>query len=55
MSRTHTRRKGRLYRYYISQRLIKAGEPAGATSMRVPAGEIEEIVIVIRPAILLTP
>jgi hypothetical protein len=25
--------------------LIKAGEPAGATSMRVPAGEIEEIVI----------
>ena len=45
MSPTHTRRKGRLYRYYISQRLIKAGEPAGATSMRVPAGEIEEIVI----------
>jgi site-specific DNA recombinase len=45
MSPTHTRRKGRLYRYYISQRLIKAGEPAGATSLRVPAGEIEEIVI----------
>jgi site-specific DNA recombinase len=45
MSPTHTRRKGRLYRYYISQRLIKAGEPTGATSLRVPAGEIEEIVI----------
>jgi site-specific DNA recombinase len=45
MSPTHTRRKGRLYRYYISQRLIKAGEPVGATSLRVPAGEIEEIVI----------
>jgi site-specific DNA recombinase len=45
MSPTHTRREGRLYRYYISQRLIKAGEPAGATSLRVPAGEIEEIVI----------
>jgi site-specific DNA recombinase len=45
MSPTHTRRKGRLYRYYVSQRLIKAGEPAGATSLRVPAGEIEEIVI----------
>jgi site-specific DNA recombinase len=44
MSPTHTRRKGRLYRYYISQRL-KACEPTGATSMRVPAGEIEEIVI----------
>ena len=44
MSPTHTRRKGRLYRYYISQQLIKAGEPTGASSMRVPAGEIEEIV-----------
>jgi site-specific DNA recombinase len=45
MSPTHTRREGRLYRYYISQRLIKAAEPAGTTSLRVPAGEIEEIVI----------
>jgi site-specific DNA recombinase len=45
MSPTHTRRKGRLYRYYVSQRLIKAGEPPGAISLRVPAGEIEEIVI----------
>jgi hypothetical protein len=45
MSPTHTRRKGRLYRYYISQRLIKAGETGCATSLRVPAGEIEEIVI----------
>ena len=45
MSPTHTRRKGRLYRYYISQRLLKAGEPTGGTSLRVPAGEIEEIVI----------
>jgi site-specific DNA recombinase len=43
MSPTHTRRKGRLYRYYISQRLIKGGSPANA-AMRVPAGEIEEIV-----------
>ena len=45
MSPTHTRRKGRLYRYYISQLLIKAGETTGATSLRVPAGEIEVIVI----------
>jgi site-specific DNA recombinase len=45
MTPTHTRRKGRLYRYYISQRLIKAVEPAGTASMRVPAGEIEDIVI----------
>ena len=45
MSPTHTRRKGRLYRYYISQRLLKAGESAGSSSLRIPAGEIEEIVI----------
>jgi DNA invertase Pin-like site-specific DNA recombinase len=43
MSPTHTRRKGRLYRYYTSQKVIK-GEVA-TTDMRVPAGEIEEIVI----------
>jgi hypothetical protein len=45
MSPTHTRRKGRLYRYYISQRLLKASEPAGLPSLRLPAGEVEEIVI----------
>jgi site-specific DNA recombinase len=45
MSPTHTRRKGRLYRYYISQQLIKAGVETSTPSMRVPAGEIEEIVI----------
>ena len=45
MSPTHTRRKGRLYRYYISQQLLKVAERPGAVSMRVPAGEIEEIVI----------
>lgn len=44
MSPTHTRRGGKLYRYYISQKLIKGAEPTD-TSMRVPAGEIEEIVI----------
>ncbi len=46
MSPTHTRRKGRLYRYYISQRpdQRRASRP-GPNSLRVPAGEIEEIVI----------
>jgi site-specific DNA recombinase len=44
MSPTHTRRKGRLYRYYTSQRLIKA-TAAGGSSLRVPAGEVEQIVI----------
>ncbi|MDC0404367.1 recombinase family protein [Porticoccaceae bacterium] len=43
MSPTHTRRKGRLYRYYTSQKVIR-GEVA-TTDMRVPAGEIEEIVL----------
>jgi DNA invertase Pin-like site-specific DNA recombinase len=43
LSPTHTRRKGRLYRYYTSQKAIR-GEVA-TTDMRVPAGEIEEIVI----------
>jgi DNA invertase Pin-like site-specific DNA recombinase len=35
MSPTHTRRQGRLYRYYISQRVIKAGTPSNA-ALRVP-------------------
>src|SRR5688500_10202128 len=43
MSPTHTRRKGRAYRYYVSQQTIKGG--ADAATIRVPAGEIEEIVI----------
>jgi len=43
MSPTHTRRKGRLYRYYTSQKVIK-GEIA-TNDMRVPAGEIEQIVL----------
>ena len=44
MSPTHTRRKGRLYRYYISQQLIKGKAPSNS-AMRVPAGQIEGIVI----------
>jgi DNA invertase Pin-like site-specific DNA recombinase len=44
MSPTHTRRRGKLYRYYTNQKLIK-GTEAADTSMRIPAGEIEELVI----------
>jgi site-specific DNA recombinase len=44
MSPTHTRRKGRQYRYYISQSVLKTGSPTNAAT-RVPAGEIEDIVI----------
>jgi site-specific DNA recombinase len=43
-SPTHTRRRGKLYRYYVSQTVLKHG--AGACPVgRVPAGEIEAAVI----------
>jgi site-specific DNA recombinase len=44
MSRTHTRKGGRLYRYYVSQSVLKLGTgtcPIG----RIPAAEIETAVI----------
>jgi site-specific DNA recombinase len=44
MSPSHTRKKGRLYRYYVSQTALKQGAedcPIG----RVPAAEIEKIVV----------
>jgi site-specific DNA recombinase len=43
-SPSHTRKGGRLYRYYVSQTVLKQG--AGACSVgRVPAGDIEAAVI----------
>ena len=43
-SPTHTRKGGKLYRYYVSQTVLKHG--AGACPIgRVPAGEIEAAVI----------
>ena len=43
-SPTHTRKGGRLYRYYVSQTVLKRG--AGTCPVgRVPAGEIEATVI----------
>lgn len=43
-SPTHTRKKGKLYRYYVSQTVLKHG--AGTCPVgRVPAGEIEAAVI----------
>jgi DNA invertase Pin-like site-specific DNA recombinase len=43
-SPTHTRKGGRLYRYYVSQSVLKHG--AGSCPVgRVPAGEIETAVI----------
>jgi hypothetical protein len=44
MSPTHTRRKGRLYRYYVTQSVLKLG-PDTCPIRRVPAGEIEQAVV----------
>jgi DNA invertase Pin-like site-specific DNA recombinase len=44
MTPTHTRRRGRLYRYYVSNRTLKQGAEASPVP-RIPAGEIEAAVI----------
>lgn len=43
-SPTHTRKKGKLYRYYVSQTVLKQGAGSCAVG-RVSAGEIESAVI----------
>jgi site-specific DNA recombinase len=54
MSPTHTRKNGRLYRYYLSQTVLKRG--AGECPVaRVPAAEIEKIVIDQVRLLLLSP
>jgi DNA invertase Pin-like site-specific DNA recombinase len=44
MTPTHTRRRGKLYRYYVSARTLKQGAEASRMP-RIPAGEIETAVI----------
>ncbi len=44
MSPTHTRRRGRLYRYYVSQAVLK-GTASDCPVRRLPAAEIEAAVI----------
>jgi hypothetical protein len=44
MCPTHTRKKGKLYRYYISQSVLKEG-PDACPVRRVPAGEVEKAVV----------
>ena len=54
MTPTHTRRRGKLYRYYVSNKVLKHGAdtcPIG----RVPAGEIERAVVEQIRAFLRTP
>jgi site-specific DNA recombinase len=43
MSPTHTRKGGRHYRYYVSQTAFKEG--SAPDQLRVPAGEIEHIIV----------
>ena len=44
MSPTHTRKRGKLYTYYVSQAVLK-GTDDGCTVRRISAGEIEAAVI----------
>jgi site-specific DNA recombinase len=54
MSPTHTRKNGRLYRYYLSQIVLKQGS-GDCSVARVPAAEIEKIVIDQVRILLLSP
>jgi hypothetical protein len=54
MSPTHTRKKGRLYRYYVSQTVLQGG-PNDAPYRRLPAGEIEGLVMAQVRALLRQP
>ena len=54
MSPSHTRKAGRLYRYYVSQAVLKQGAPDCPVG-RVPAAEIEKIVIDQARALLRSP
>lgn len=44
MTPTHTRRRGKQYRYYVSMSVLKLG-PASCPIGRIPAAEIEAVVI----------
>jgi DNA invertase Pin-like site-specific DNA recombinase len=54
MSPTHTRKKGRLYRYYVSQAVLQGGAN-DAPHRRLPAGEIEALVMAQVRALLRQP
>jgi DNA invertase Pin-like site-specific DNA recombinase len=45
MSPTHTRRRGRLYRYYVSQAVLKNAETDPSIVRRISAAEIEGAVV----------
>src|SRR5208283_2048829 len=57
MSPTHTRKRGRLYRYYVSQSILKGTDDIDSSGMvrRVSAAEIETAVVAQVRAILCQP
>lgn len=54
MTPSHTRRRGRLYRYYVSIAVLKQGRD-GCPVGRVPAGEVEAAVVDQVRALVRTP
>ena len=54
MTPTHTRRRGKLYRYYVATSVLKVG-PEACPVRRLPAGEIEAVVVDQVRAVLRTP
>jgi Recombinase len=54
MSPSHTRKRGRLYRYYVSQVVLQGGAN-DAPHRRLPAGEIEALVMAQVRALLRQP
>jgi site-specific DNA recombinase len=45
MTPTHTRKRGRLYRYYVATSTIRSGAPDTNPIRRIPATEIEAAVV----------
>jgi site-specific DNA recombinase len=54
MTPSHTRRNGKLYRYYVAMDVLKRGAEPGPVS-RIPAGDVERIVVDQLRAILQAP
>ena len=42
---SHANKKGKRYRYYVSQTVVKPGKPGGDGPMRIPADDIEQLVL----------
>src|SRR5262249_4375889 len=45
MTPTHSTKRGRRYRYYVSASLLASDRPRANGGMRVPAGDIEGLVL----------